>query len=54
MSVGPGMNNLYKLKVCDFVSNRHGTRCAGEIAMVANNEFCGVGIAYNSKIGGNA
>lgn len=33
-------------------SNSHGTRCAGEIAMVANNGKCGVGIAYNSKIGG--
>lgn len=32
--------------------NKHGTRCAGEIAMVANNGFCGVGIAFNSKIGG--
>lgn len=32
--------------------NKHGTRCAGEIAMVANNSFCGVGIAFNSKIGG--
>ncbi|CAF1100081.1 unnamed protein product [Adineta ricciae] len=32
--------------------NRHGTRCAGEIAMVANNSFCGVGIAYNAKVGG--
>jgi len=31
--------------------NKHGTRCAGEIAMVENNGFCGVGIAYNSKIG---
>ncbi len=27
-------------------------RCAGEIAMVANNEVCGVGVAYNAKIGG--
>lgn len=33
-------------------SNSHGTRCAGEIAMVANNGKCGVGIAYNSKVGG--
>jgi len=33
-------------------SNAHGTRCAGEIAMLANNERCGVGIAYNSNIGG--
>uniref|UniRef100_A0A915PEJ1 P/Homo B domain-containing protein n=1 Tax=Setaria digitata TaxID=48799 RepID=A0A915PEJ1_9BILA len=32
--------------------NRHGTRCAGEIAMTPNNSFCGVGIAYNAKIGG--
>lgn len=33
-------------------SNRHGTRCAGEVAAVANNNICGVGIAYDSKIGG--
>ncbi|CAF1234863.1 unnamed protein product [Adineta steineri] len=32
--------------------NKHGTRCAGEIAMIANNSICGVGIAYNAKIGG--
>ncbi|XP_075037384.1 neuroendocrine convertase 1 [Mixophyes fleayi] len=32
--------------------NKHGTRCAGEVAMIANNEKCGVGIAYNSKVGG--
>ncbi|XP_059159938.1 neuroendocrine convertase 1-like isoform X2 [Physella acuta] len=32
--------------------NKHGTRCAGEIAMVANNNNCGVGIAFDSKIGG--
>jgi len=32
--------------------NKHGTRCAGEIASTANNYICGVGIAYNSKIGG--
>lgn len=31
---------------------RHGTRCAGVIAMVANNNWCGVGIAPDSKIGG--
>ncbi|XP_072433688.1 PC3-like endoprotease variant B isoform X1 [Chiloscyllium punctatum] len=33
-------------------SNGHGTKCAGEVAMEANNNFCGVGIAYNAKIGG--
>lgn len=32
--------------------NTHGTRCAGEIAMMANNKKCGVGIAYNAKVGG--
>ncbi|XP_069747210.1 PC3-like endoprotease variant B isoform X2 [Narcine bancroftii] len=32
--------------------NGHGTKCAGEIAMEANNSFCGVGVAYNAKIGG--
>lgn len=33
-------------------SNRHGTRCAGEVSASANNSICGVGIAYDSKIGG--
>uniref|UniRef100_A0A915I652 P/Homo B domain-containing protein n=1 Tax=Romanomermis culicivorax TaxID=13658 RepID=A0A915I652_ROMCU len=32
--------------------NDHGTRCAGEVAAVAGNDRCGVGIAYNSRIGG--
>ncbi|XP_043920059.1 neuroendocrine convertase 1 [Protopterus annectens] len=32
--------------------NKHGTRCAGEIAMQANNGKCGVGVAYNAKVGG--
>ncbi|CAJ0930696.1 unnamed protein product [Ranitomeya imitator] len=31
--------------------NKHGTRCAGEVAMVANNKKCGVGVAYNAKVG---
>lgn len=31
---------------------RHGTRCAGEVAAVANNKICGAGVAYNAKIGG--
>ena len=29
--------------------NSHGTKCAGEIAMVKNSQ-CGVGVAYNSKV----
>lgn len=32
--------------------NSHGTRCAGEIAMLADNKKCGVGIAFNARIGG--
>ncbi|XP_041619262.1 proprotein convertase subtilisin/kexin type 4 isoform X6 [Vulpes lagopus] len=32
--------------------NRHGTRCAGEVAAMANNGFCGTGVAYNARIGG--
>ncbi|XP_058679889.1 neuroendocrine convertase 1-like [Ammospiza caudacuta] len=32
--------------------NKHGTRCAGEIAMQANNRKCRVGVAYNSRAGG--
>jgi len=32
--------------------NCHGTRCAGEVAAVANNGICGAGVAYNAKIGG--
>ncbi|XP_067829559.1 furin-like [Heptranchias perlo] len=32
--------------------NRHGTRCAGEVAAAANNGICGVGVAYNARIGG--
>ncbi|XP_064152444.1 neuroendocrine convertase 1-like [Anguilla rostrata] len=32
--------------------NKHGTRCAGEIAMQANNKKCGVGVAFNAKVGG--
>ncbi|XP_076350282.1 neuroendocrine convertase 1-like [Tachypleus tridentatus] len=36
----------------EFDSNNHGTRCAGEIAMEENNLKCGVGVAYNARIGG--
>ncbi|CAB3995406.1 Neuroendocrine convertase 1, partial [Paramuricea clavata] len=32
--------------------NKHGTRCAGEVAGQANNHKCGVGVAYNARIGG--
>ncbi|XP_023669764.1 proprotein convertase subtilisin/kexin type 6 [Paramormyrops kingsleyae] len=32
--------------------NKHGTRCAGEVAAAANNSHCIVGIAFNARIGG--
>jgi subtilisin family serine protease len=33
-------------------SNNHGTRCAGELAAVANNSICAVGVAFNAGVGG--
>lgn len=36
----------------DNGDNKHGTRCAGEVAAVAFNDYCGIGIAYNASIGG--
>ena len=35
-----------------FYLSSHGTRCAGEVAAVANNSACGVGVAYDANIGG--
>ncbi|KAL1411825.1 pheromone processing endoprotease [Vanrija albida] len=32
--------------------DQHGTRCAGEVAAGANNDVCGVGVAYNAKVAG--
>ena len=32
--------------------NFHGTRCAGQVAAVANNSKCGVGAAFEASIGG--
>ena len=32
--------------------NRHGTRCAGEVAATANNSVCVPGIAYKARVGG--
>jgi len=31
--------------------NAHGTKCSGTIAAKGNNSLCGIGIAYNSRIG---
>lgn len=32
--------------------HRHGTSCAGVLAMAKNNNVCGVGVAYQSKVAG--
>jgi hypothetical protein len=32
-------------------SKRHGTRCAGQVAAIANNSICSVGIAFNARVG---
>uniref|UniRef100_A0A8B9LZ52 Proprotein convertase subtilisin/kexin type 6 n=1 Tax=Astyanax mexicanus TaxID=7994 RepID=A0A8B9LZ52_ASTMX len=42
--------SLYDSRSCSL--SRHGTRCAGEVAAVANNSHCIVGIAHNARIGG--
>jgi kexin len=34
-----------------LADDRHGTRCAGEVA-AAKNDVCGVGVAYDSRIAG--
>lgn len=41
--------NLPKPRLSD---DYHGTRCAGEIAAVKGNKFCGVGVAYDAKVSG--
>ncbi|XP_078696546.1 uncharacterized protein LOC144924826 isoform X2 [Branchiostoma floridae x Branchiostoma belcheri] len=35
-----------------FQQASHGTNCAGIIAAVHNNSFCGVGVAYKAKVAG--
>ena len=34
-------------------ADSHGTKCAGVIAM-GKNSYCGVGVAFESKIGGKS
>ena len=45
------VTKCYNLSMYCYVT-RHGTRCAGEVAGQANNQKCGVGVAYNARIGG--
>lgn len=32
--------------------HHHGTSCAGVLAMAKDNDICGVGVAYHSKVAG--
>ncbi|KAJ5631150.1 uncharacterized protein N7484_011250 [Penicillium longicatenatum] len=34
-----------------LIDDKHGTRCSGEIG-AAKNDYCGVGVAYDSKVAG--
>ena len=43
---------LWSLLFFNFVHSSHGTRCAGEAVAAANNSMCGVGVAFNAKVGG--
>lgn len=35
-----------------YFTSSHGTRCAGEVAAKRDNGYCGVGVAYESKVAG--
>ena len=55
MRYTPGNTNRYNQDTVTKSStkNRHGTRCAGEVAATADNGICVPGIAFNAKIGGS-
>lgn len=36
----------------ELTNDYHGTRCAAEIAASRGNDYCGVGVAYDSKVSG--
>ncbi|KAJ7085743.1 peptidase S8/S53 domain-containing protein [Mycena belliarum] len=44
-------NDHVKLPTPKLSDDHHGTRCAGQIA-AGKNTFCGIGIAYDSKVAG--
>ncbi|ODV96390.1 hypothetical protein PACTADRAFT_29311, partial [Pachysolen tannophilus NRRL Y-2460] len=45
-------NDNQKLPKPKLNDDYHGTRCASEIAAEKGNDYCGVGVAYNSKVSG--
>ncbi|KAK2466839.1 hypothetical protein APHAL10511_001097 [Amanita phalloides] len=44
-------NDHVKLPTPKLDDDRHGTRCAGQVA-AGKNDVCGIGIAYDSKVAG--
>ena len=38
--------------IVKLLLSRHGNRCGGVIAASANNSQCGIGVAFNAKLGG--
>ena len=48
------MTEVNDTDLCVLYVCSHGTRCAGEVAAARDNQVCGVGVAYDSKIAGNA
>lgn len=50
--LGYDFTSLKPLRPEDVSEKSHGTYCAAIAAGVANNRYCGVGVAYGAKIGG--
>ncbi|XP_066296994.1 furin-like protease kpc-1 isoform X1 [Branchiostoma lanceolatum] len=55
-NLAPGLSYDVLAETTDPTPNipqsSHGTNCAGIIAAVHNNSFCGVGVAYKAKVAG--
>ena len=45
-------NDNTKLPKPRLKDDYHGTRCAGEIAAIKDNGYCGIGVGYNAKVSG--
>uniref|UniRef100_A0A7I4XZS1 P/Homo B domain-containing protein n=1 Tax=Haemonchus contortus TaxID=6289 RepID=A0A7I4XZS1_HAECO len=52
LSYDPSISYSFIRKQPRGTDETHGTRCAGIIAMTANNSKCGVGVAHQSRLGG--
>ncbi|PIO58579.1 hypothetical protein TELCIR_19982, partial [Teladorsagia circumcincta] len=51
-SYDPSISHSFVRKQARGPDETHGTRCAGIIAMAANNSKCGVGVAHHCRLGG--